>query len=108
MKEHEIMVLTTVAYNPKIISREISQKSGIPQSSVIRILSGNKSHPYHISLCQELSDNDSRNRISFCKWMLQKFQENNHFSQNVLFGKFINYGEVNGHNLPYLSKGNPK
>jgi len=48
----EIAVLTVVACNPHVSSRQIERDSGISRRNVLRILKRHKFHPYHISLHQ--------------------------------------------------------
>ncbi|EFN69005.1 hypothetical protein EAG_00414, partial [Camponotus floridanus] len=103
----EIAVLTSVAVNPHISSRNISRITGISQSSVLRVLHRHKFHPYHVSLHQELHGEDFRNRMEFCEWALQ---QNNYFWENYLFtdeATFTNHGQVNLRNMHFWAADNP-
>lgn len=109
-ENNEINVLAQVAVDPHVSTRQISQGAGISQTSVCRILKRHKFHPFHISLHQELHDNDFQNRITFCQWALQKIHENRIFFRHVLFSDestFTNHGEINRHNMHYWSVDNP-
>lgn len=109
-ENNEVAVLAAVAYNPHISTRQISRESGISQTTVCQILHRRKYHPFHVSLHQELHGNDFDNRLTFCRWSLQKIQEEPHFFARVLFSDestFTNHGTINRHNMHYWSVENP-
>ncbi|RZC40010.1 hypothetical protein BDFB_007253, partial [Asbolus verrucosus] len=56
--ENEISVLEAVEENPHVSQKTLARQIGICQESVGRILWGNKFHPYHFILVQELRPTD--------------------------------------------------
>lgn len=62
-------MLAAVTRNPEVSTRELAKQSGIPRTSVIRILKQQKFHPYHISMHQGLHGiDDFEHRLKFCEW----------------------------------------
>lgn len=109
-EDNQIAVLAAVDQNPHVSTRDIARDSGISQSSVVQILKLQKFHPYHIHLHQELHGNDFQNRITFCRWALQRIHADRNFFAHVLFSDeatFTNHGSVNRHNMHYWSVENP-
>ena len=90
----------------KFIARQV----GISQSSVSKILRANKFHPYHVTLVQDLKEEDFSRRIQFCNFMQHQLELDNNFLFKVLFSdeaRFGNNGVVNRHNCHYYSQNNP-
>lgn len=109
-EKNQISVLAAVNYNPHASIREISHQSSIPRMSVWKIFKYHKFHPYHVSLHQELTDNDFHNRLTFCQWAVERVQQSPNFFARVLFSDestFTNHGNVNRHNMHYWSVENP-
>lgn len=103
-------VIAAVEQDPNVSTRRLSVDSGVSQTSVCRILQKGKFHPYHISLHQELSNEDFERRLAFCTWAHLELEENNRFFENVLWSDeatFRSNGDVNKHNLHYWSLNNP-
>ena len=98
-----LTVLATINSNPHFI-RELQRNLGIPYVTVWRILQRHKFHFYHITLTQDVSENDMRLRRQFCRWALQMIRENPTFFQYVLFSdeaSIHNNGQLNRHNCHY-------
>lgn len=109
-EENELNVLLAVTEDPHIGQRPLAQQMDISRSSVQRILTANKMHPYHIQLLQELNDGDYERRVTFCQWAQNKIREQRNFSNYVLFcdeATFHKNGNVNRHNFHYYSTTNP-
>jgi hypothetical protein len=107
----EVAVLGAVANNPHLGIRQIESFSGIPKTSVHRILKRHKIHLYHVSLHQELHGNGFQNRVQFCQWAQQQLQADQNFFQNVLFtdeATFTNHGQVNTRNVRYWTAETPR
>lgn len=62
-----LAILGMVHLNPHINTRHIERELGIPRSTGHRMLQFVNYHPYHITLVQELSENDQLLRIDFCR-----------------------------------------
>lgn len=109
-EENAFNVVLRVTEDPHVSSKDISRQFEISQTSVRRILSTNKMHPYHIQLHQELLDTDFENRLAFCTWSQRKIQEERNIFDLVLFADeatFHKNGCVNRHNFHYYSTDNP-
>ena len=57
-------ILAFAALNPHASSRQMEKNSGISQRSVLRILNQYESHPYRMSLHQDLYGSDFLKRIN--------------------------------------------
>ncbi|XP_011873739.1 PREDICTED: uncharacterized protein LOC105565277 [Vollenhovia emeryi] len=91
-------------------SRQISVQTGVPRTTVLRILKARRYHAYHITLTQALTPNDLRVRLRFCRWALRMIEQDPHFFRYVLFSDeatLKNNGELNKHNCHYWSDVNP-
>lgn len=68
-------------------------------------------HPYHIHLHQALTQEDYNRRLEFCRWALQRYEEDEMFFSKILWSDeatFHNNSHVNRHNLHYWSDQNPR
>jgi len=95
-----LAMLAMINLNPHISTRELQRNLGIPYVTVWRILQRHKFHPYHITLTQDVSENDMRLRRQFYRWTLRMIREDPFF-QYVLFSdetSFHNNGQLNRHN----------
>jgi hypothetical protein len=96
--------------NPHISCLDISaqlETVEISRSSVLKILSKHKFHPYHMELHQELHGDDFQNRIAFCEWGIRN--EEIFFERDVFTDEstFKNNETVNKHNMDYWAVDNP-
>lgn len=109
-EENQLTVLLKVAEDPHKSQRQIANESDMSRRTIQRALKGNKMHPYHIQLMQELNDQDYNSRMNFCEWAQQKIQQERYFFDYVLFADestFHRNGNVNRHNFHYYSTTNP-
>ncbi|KAH6942489.1 hypothetical protein HPB50_006414 [Hyalomma asiaticum] len=74
--DFEIDLLAFVSLNPEASVREMAQATGATSSKVWRTLSKYKYHPCHVSLHQEFSERDHRQRLDFSNWYLIQCDEN--------------------------------
>nr|XP_034195052.1 uncharacterized protein LOC117611224 [Osmia lignaria] len=101
---NSINIVAAVIRDPRVSTRQLERESGLSRRSILRILHVNRFHPFHISLHQQLSENDFQRRLQFCKWGLQKLQDDEMFLNKILFtdeATFTNHGAVNRHNMHY-------
>ena len=87
-------------------SRSVAKQTGIPQSSVVRILAKMGYHPYKLRLHQELLPADLPQRINFANWILR----NEESLKNIIWSDeayFSLDGEVNRHNSVVWACENP-
>lgn len=109
-ENNTLSTMLHIQENPHVSTRTLSREVEISQKSISRIIRGNKFHPYHMQLMQNLNDNDFIRRRRFCEWVLNRTQEQPDFFDYVLFSDeatFHNNGNVNRHNLHYYATENP-
>lgn len=109
-EENEHVVISALTENPHISQRKISRDYGISRSSVQRIMKKHKYHPYRIQLHQLITDNDANMRMEFCRWILEKCDQNMDFPNYVMFTdecSFHNTGLVNRRNFHFYDTENP-
>lgn len=88
-------------------ARGIARTTGINKSSVLKILHSNGLSPYHIQVCQAITETDKIKRLEFANWVL----ENQETLKHVLWSDeayFSLDGLVNRHNCVIWSYENPK
>lgn len=105
-----LAVLAMVHMNPHISTREIERRLGVPRTTAHRMLRSAGYHPYHIILHQELNENDYILRMNYCRWALNRLDEDPNFFWNVCFSDeatFKSDGRLNRHNCHYWSPVNP-
>lgn len=109
-EENEFNALLSITENPHTSTRIISREQEIGRTSVRRIISKNKLHPFHIQLHQELINDDFLQRVTFCQWAQRKINNEQTFFEFVMFGDeatFHRNGALNRHNFHYYSTTNP-
>lgn len=109
-EENEFLIMGSIIENPHTSQRKIERDTGISRRSISRVIKKYKFHPYRIQMHQELYEIDFHRRIEFCLWVLDKFSEDEHFLDSILFcdeSTFHNNGLVNRHNFHYYSDVNP-
>lgn len=97
-------------FDPHISSRRLEVSTGIPKSTILRILKARKYYAYYITLTQALLPADVDRRLEFCRWALQQIDRDPNFFRFVMFSDeatFKNTGELNRHNCHYWSDTNP-
>ena len=92
--------------DPLVSTRQISAETNISQSSVSRCLKKHGYHPFKFTLVQDLSEDDFDRRDEFCRWVLNRVENQDDWHKNILFSDeavFHVNGSVNRHNLHYWS-----
>jgi hypothetical protein len=105
------IILEEVERDPSTSTRAIQRRTGIPRTSVHRILRMEGYHPYHIRKVQDLLPADYQRRIQFCEDMLRRNRENPEFFDRILWtdeSSFTRSGIFNMHNYHSWSVDNPK
>lgn len=103
-------VLNEINLDSTTSVRTIQAATGVPKSSVHRILKSHRLHPYHYRRVQTLLPRDYPLRVAFCRQMLQKHQEDPQFLNKVLWSDETTCkkdGYLNLHNLHSWSNENP-
>lgn len=106
----EEVVIAEFDANPRSSSRVVGRLVGMSQSTVNRITRSENLRPYHLNPVQELRDGDPAQRLNFCRWVLQRFDENPDFFYTVLFTDESNFdqsGVRNCHNEHFYADQNP-
>lgn len=88
-------------------ARAIARETGINKGSVLKILHNEGLNPYHIQLCQAITEDDKMKRLDFANWILQ----NQELLKDVLWSDeayFSLDGVVNRHNCVIWSYENPR
>lgn len=109
-EENRINVLAYTGAYPHISVRALSVETGISKSTVQRILSEYKYHPFKIHLHQELRVTDYDRRLTLIAQFHVLINENPNFLNQILWSdesRFHNNGTVNRHNMHYWSQENP-
>lgn len=106
----EANVLAFVAAYPEASIRQVARECGSTRSSVWKVLSKHRLHPYHVCLHQDLTEEDYRKRLDFCNWALIQKEADNDFFSKIIWtdeAKFCRDGNVNLHNAHYWADQNP-
>lgn len=109
-EDTEVDVIAYFNANPQSSIRAFATVSGISRSTIHRILSSVKFHPFHCHIHQSLHGNDFQRRLDFCNWLLNQLSENPKFLSKILFtdeATFSRDGCVNLHNAHYWAEINP-
>lgn len=110
-EDTQFRIVASVVENPNTSVRQISKEIAIPKSTVNKVLKKNEFHPYHFEHHQSLTNQDFRNRLQFCNWILAKIEENQNFVSYILFtdeSSFSNTCRPNQHNLHHYATENPR
>jgi len=105
-----LAMLVIIKLNPHISTRELQRNLKILYITMWRILQKHKFHPYHITLSQDIRENDMKLRRQFCHWTLQMMRGEPIFFQYVLFSdeaSYHNNRQFVRHNCHYWSTYNP-
>lgn len=96
---------------PSTSVRRISRRSGIPRTTVHRILRRNQLHPYHVQRVQDLRPGDYDKRVEFSREMLRRNRQDPQFFNKILWSdesSFRRAGIFNIHNLHHWAYFNPR
>lgn len=81
----EITVLGEIHNQSSRSLRNMEGITGIPKSSVLRILKNNKFKPYRTRKIHHLLPGDLQRRLAFCQWYLRKNEEQPDLPQNIIW-----------------------
>lgn len=104
------VVLREIENNPSTSTRAIERTTGIPKSTVQRILKQNNLHPFHLQRVQALLPRDYPKRVEFCQIMIDKSREDPDFVDKILWSdesSFKQDGYLNMHNIHNWQEENP-
>lgn len=106
----EEVILQELRRNPTTSQRRMERRTGIPRSSIQRIIRANDLHPYHYQKVQALKPADYPRRVAFCRAILTRNREDQNFFDSILWtdeSRFERFGLFNTHNSHYYSIVNP-
>lgn len=81
----EVVVLGAVENNPKTSTRNLKILTGLPRTSVRRILKKHKFKPYRTRRVHQLRPGDFERRMVFCQWFLERCNQVRDFSLNCIW-----------------------
>lgn len=90
-------------------SQDVSKETGVPASTVRRILKKNKYRCFKYQKAQEIFPEDRIRRMEFCEAMIEKANEDDNFLKNILFtdeSSFPIHGRHNPSAVRYWSRKN--
>ncbi|OXU20221.1 hypothetical protein TSAR_015322 [Trichomalopsis sarcophagae] len=68
-----LAILAMVHLDTHISLRTIQREMGVPRSTYSRYLKFDRYHPYHITLKQDLNEQDRQQRVQFYQWARNTF-----------------------------------
>lgn len=116
----EEAILNVVRQNPRLgvrtAARVLRRRAGhrarhnVSFVTVHKVLKRNRLRPYKFSKVQALRPGDGEKRIAYCRWLLEKAEEDAEFVHKVIFtdeSTFTNNGMWNRRNAHWWSEDNP-
>lgn len=106
----EDLVLAELDRDPTVSIRAIARRTGIGKTTAHNVLSKYKYHPFHLTRVQTLQPQDFETRMSFCRQMIMKIEEDPQFFDKILWSDestFKRDGYTNLHNLHFWALQNP-
>jgi hypothetical protein len=104
-------ILHRVDEDSSISTRQIAREFGVSHWTVWRTLKESLLYPYHFQRVQSLSAHDFPQRQRFCEWLLQKFNQDPLFHNQILMTDeccFTRDGIQNFHNTHHWADVNPQ
>jgi hypothetical protein len=102
-------MLQAIEQDPMRSIRNAAEIVNLSFTTTQRILK-DKMHVYHFSRMQNLMPLDYNNRINFCMWILERYREDPHFVENIMFtdeSMFTRKRIFNTHNFYFYADENP-
>lgn len=103
-------ILMTFDADNSLSTRRAAQLLQLPRARILRVLHQDHRHAYHLQPVQHLLQSDFEKRLNFCKWLLNKYEENSEFVQKILWtdeARFSRKGIFNRRNLHIWAHENP-
>lgn len=108
--DQEEEILTRVAENPEVSSRQIARTTGVSKTTVLKIFHKENLYPYHFTPVQNLLAADLPGRLQFAHFMRTQQNLDREFLNNVLFtdeATFTRRGVFNFRNKHIWDNENP-
>lgn len=109
-EEAEINVMGFFYAHPQASIRDAERALRLSKTTIHKILKKHKFHPFKIQIVHHLKPEDLPRRVTFCEFILIKYQENENFLNNIIWtdeAKFSKNGMHNRHNSHYWATENP-
>lgn len=109
--DNDLIVLREIEEDPSLSVRTIARRTGIPRTTVHKILKVYRLHPYHVQRVQTLQPRDYAARVYFCRRMLNMNEEDPQFFNKILWSDESSCrrdGYLNLHNLHSWQLINPR
>jgi hypothetical protein len=103
-------IVNVVNDNPSGSVRHFSHETGVPKSTLHRVIIDLKFHAYKPKIVQGLVENDYPRRRAFCEWYLTQIEQDNNFRLEIVWSdesRVTNCGIFNKHNRHYWAVENP-
>ena len=103
-------VIANVQNSPWKSVRQLSRETGIPKTSVHRILKRAQWKSFIPALVHALNEDDPDRRIEFCEWYRARCADDNTFSMKIIWSDEATFklnGSINRHNCSYWAQENP-
>lgn len=81
----EVTVLGEIENNPQLSTRKLEDQTGINRNSVRRILKKHKLKAFRTRKVHRLYPRDFEYRLTFCRWFLNKYEEDENFPLNCIW-----------------------
>ncbi|KAJ8728535.1 hypothetical protein PYW07_006231 [Mythimna separata] len=104
------IIIREIEEDSSVSIRVIAQRTGIPRSTVHRVLKRYRYHPYHVQRVQTLTSRDYPQRVAFCQRMLRMIRADPQFFNKILWSDESSCrrdGYLNLHNLHSWQLVNP-
>jgi hypothetical protein len=72
----EEAILTAVAEDPTVSTRNLGARSRVSKDVVHRVLRDQQLHPFYFQAVQELHGSNPDARLQFCRWLLNRHDRN--------------------------------
>lgn len=109
-EDQEIDIIAYFSSNPRSSIRKTSAITGLPRTSIDRILEKHNWHPFCIHGLQALHPSDFNRRVAFSNWLLIQQDTDSNFVKNIMWTDeclFTENGHINAHNDHYWNDTKP-
>lgn len=108
--QSQVVVLAFFRANPRASIRDAVRQCGYSFGKIQKILKANKFKDFKILPVHHMKPEDANRRLTFCRWLLDSYNNNNEFLSKILFtdeSQFTNCGVFNRKNEHHWDDENP-
>lgn len=109
-EDMEIDVLALIESDPRLSVREVADNLNCSRSLVHKVLTKHKYKAFKVQPVQSLHPGDPQRRLNFCRWVLQRYEQDYNFLGNIIWtdeSKFSNKHKFNRKNTHVWSQNQP-